>query len=410
MKVKVIIDRFQGRLRQGVAAHRKAAYRAHRVLGVGLALWLALLALTGALLVFRAELDWLSTPALRVEPAAASEPAWRPERVTAAVDAHAPGARLLRVDRPATSRSASLVRIAEGAHTRELFVHPRTGAVLGGRSLDDGQHSLADLVRQLHVRVLLGAWGRTLVGLLGLLWVAALVTGWWVHGRRRPSRTWRARLHAGLARVTLPYAVMMGVSGAWLGLETLPYLLSRVDLRAAFGAPHEAPHDAPHEAPHEAPVPETQAHGDVLAHAEEHANRALPGARVQTLWPPEHPDQAWLAGLEHTSAWLPPGAVELDLPRAAQPGQSGQPARPARLYAPTTAEHVTGALEALHVGSFAQHAGPFAWPLRLLWALLGATPVVVALAGLYGTLRRYRARAKQRPPLPLTPRPLRELT
>ena len=62
------------------------------------------------------------------------------------------------------------------------------------------------------------------------------------------------------------------------------------------------------------------------------------------------------------------------------------------------------------MGSFAAHAGPFAWVLRALWALLGLTPAVVAMAGLYGTYRRLHVRAAKRHPLPLSPLPLRDPT
>lgn len=437
MKIKVYISKdgestvitLRGaieRARRALAAKRKLVYRVHRVLGIALALWLALLALTGALLMFRAELDWLTTPALRVTPvnsggalgASASRraqaPVWDPERVLRGVAHHAPSARVLRVDRPETARSASLVRIADGSRTTELFVHPVTGEVQGARELSGSYHSVADLVRQLHVRVLLGAWGRALVGVLGVLWVLALLTGWWVHGRKRrpgpgpfrrsarssrPGRgsrragAWRSQLHAGLARATLPYALLMGVSGAWLGLETLPHLMSQMTpmhpppLQHSDAAQNGALNDSPH-----TPLSSAGLRVHEVRHAEQQAQRVLPGARVATLFPPEHAAQPWLAALVHASPWLPPGAVQLDLegPHSSAP----------RLYAATRSARVTGALEALHVGSFAAHAGALAWPLRLLWALLGATPALVALAGLYGTFRRQRVRAAKRQALP----------
>jgi uncharacterized iron-regulated membrane protein len=389
----------------GFSAQRKRAYRLHRVVGVGLALWLVLLSVTGALLMFRPELDWLTTPALRVSPAGDDHAAWDAERVLRGAQAHAPGARIVRLDRPETQRSASLVRVETERGLRDLFVHPRTGAVLGGRDIGGSHHSVADVIRQLHVRVLLGAWGRTLVGVLGLVWLVALLTGWWVHGRgkqkarrvarssRRTAGAWRTRLHAGLAYATLPYALLMGVSGAWLGLETLPHLLQRLGPDRHVDETNHAP---------ELTAPQRLTAG--LAFVDAHAERALPGSRVSALFPPEHAAQTWLATLEHTEPWLPRGLVALDLP--------GTPGGPGKLHEVTVGDHLTGALEALHVGSFTRHAGPLDVPLRVLWALLGLTPVVVALAGLYGTYRRRRAQARSQPSrewaLP-TPAPLRPL-
>ncbi|MEZ4328591.1 MAG: PepSY-associated TM helix domain-containing protein [Polyangiales bacterium] len=425
MKVKVVFMRAWESLGGLLAARRKGVYRVHRVLGIVLALWLALLAGTGALLMFRAELDWLTTPALRVSPAAAGERDFRPARVLRGVTAYAPEATVLRVDRPETVRSASLVRVSEGAYTTELFVHPRTGAVLGGRSLDGETHSVADTLRQFHVRLLLGAWGRPLVGVLGVLWLVALVTGWWVHGRRRPTRrtrSLRARLHGGLAYTTLPFAILMGLSGAYLGLETVPYLLERVQRAHATSTNAAVPSQTPAVAqagppdPHTTALPEAptvpeerhdRSHGELvrarlseLTDLDAHVRRVSPEAGVTTLFPPLEAGQTWLVALSRTSPLLPPGSVELEL------GASHSP----RLYPPDTLGHVTGALEALHVGSFAAHAGPFAWVLRALWALLGLTPAVVALAGLYGTYRRLHVRAAKRHPLPLSPLPLRDPT
>jgi hypothetical protein len=184
----------------------------------------------------------------------------------------------------------------------------------------------------------------------------------------------------------------MGVSGAWLGLETLPYLLSRVGAVETAPATLEPASVNPRD---RAPLLRA---GD-LAHVDAAAARASPGAHVATLFPPERVGQTWLAALSHTSPLAPPGSVELDLAGATTP---------ARLYAPRGVHLLSGALEALHVGSFAAHTGLLAWPLRLLWALLGLTPLVVALAGLYGTYRRHRVRAAKRQPTPLSPLPLQE--
>jgi hypothetical protein len=209
---------------------------------------------------------------------------------------------------------------------------------------------------------------------LGLLWLVAFGTGWWVHRRRRPSRAWRARLHAGLARLTLPYALVMGVSGAWLGLETLPALLDRAqDTHPQSIAP-------------DVPPPQSALRPSDTRGAELLAQRRLPGSRVSTLIPPAAPNERWLAALDRTSPWLVAGAVELELP--------GPKDTQAQLYLPSGRLHVTSALEAVHVGSFAGHAGVFEWPLRVLWALLGLTPAVIACAGLCGTYRRRRARAR----------------
>jgi len=208
---------------------RKVWLLFHRWVGLTLGLVIAVLGVSGSILVFEREIDaGLNPELLRVAPAgpmrgfdaivaaaAEAHPGWTPRYLQRASDDPAVAVMVLLRDAAATEK--------------QVFVNPYTLAVLGERS---GLSALA-LVRHLHGELLLGELGGIVVGVFSFLCVAFFVAGavlWWpakggwrraltvgeTNEPRRMMRAWHNVLGAWpaallvLASITVPPLVWMG--------------------------------------------------------------------------------------------------------------------------------------------------------------------------------------------------------
>ena len=119
-----------------------------------------------------------------------------------------------------------------------LFIDPVKDKILGSR---DRQNSLANYLRQMHVRLYEGFWGRQLVGLGGIAFVVVTVTGFLIYGnfmkkqeypkiRKKNTRILMADWHKILGITALAFNFVIACSGAWLGLQ--PKLMQWFDIKA----------------------------------------------------------------------------------------------------------------------------------------------------------------------------------
>ncbi len=129
--------------------------------------------------------------------------------------------------------------------TYTLFVDPVQDKILGGR---DRQNSLANYLRQMHVRLYEGFWGRQLVGLAGIAFVVVTITGFLIYGnfmkkqaypkiRKKNTRILMADWHKILGISALAFNFVIASTGAWLGLQ--PKLMKWFDIKSpnSFEAP-----------------------------------------------------------------------------------------------------------------------------------------------------------------------------
>lgn len=168
----------------------------HRWFGLGAALWLLLLALTGSAIAFYDELDRALNPDWRGVVTAGAPPAVRADAALAAVRTALPDFSPRMVDLP--NRAGETITMIgsmakNGADVpAQAFVDAEGRAILGWResgALSLDRRHLMDAIYGLHVDLLLGETAAWLLGLLALLWLldhlAALALSF-------PSRTrWR---------------------------------------------------------------------------------------------------------------------------------------------------------------------------------------------------------------------------
>ena len=208
----------------------RSLYVWHKWTGLGTGIFILFLSVTGAIAVFRPEIDRWATAGRGVTPAG---PRASVDRAVSAAHGAFPGARLTMIEWPRSPRDAYVFRAADATGAFRIFVDPYSARVTGHQR---GEH-LANVLRQAHVRFYFFGWqGRVVVGLFGVLLAVSSVTGliiYWPFMRglfARGLRFWHVRpglqwassdTHKLVGVVAVVFNLVIGVSGAVLGLENL---------------------------------------------------------------------------------------------------------------------------------------------------------------------------------------------
>lgn len=154
----------------------------HRRIGLVCALFLVLQGLTGAVLAWRAPMERLLAPELRLTPS--PRPALLLERQIELARTAAPGAVLLRATWPEDDSTAPRFLFDADGHFFMLALDPRSGVVLreGGLARWPVEFAL-----RLHANLMAGSIGHFLVGLDGAALAILVALGWrlWWPGRKR---------------------------------------------------------------------------------------------------------------------------------------------------------------------------------------------------------------------------------
>lgn len=220
---------------------RKLLTWLHRWVGLLAGLVLALLGLTGSLMVWQASLDAALNPAWFRAPASACTASATPvARTLTLLAEHAPRAQAQTVVAPREPGAAYQVweaRDAASGWRTEHFIDPDCGRYLGARERGalrlDAVHAVP-LLYELHSRLLGGETGHVIAGIAALLFAGLTLTGLWLSWPRAtgprlkawaqalkvrwqgpPARRWY-ELHRAAGLWLLPVALVLSVTGAAL--------------------------------------------------------------------------------------------------------------------------------------------------------------------------------------------------
>jgi uncharacterized iron-regulated membrane protein len=225
---------------------RGVALVIHRYAGLIMTVFLTVAGLTGTLLVFYRELDAALNPSLmRVAPPTAGAHVLEPFELQERIQALFPGQteRVVRFDQePDESLSVWITLGPE--RSREVFISPYTGEVLGSRNwgdLSDGfVRNLMPFVYRLHYSLAIEGVGTVLFGLVALIWTVDCFVGAYLTfpspARRDAGRGsgWLRRwLPAWQLRTTRLFAFAFTwhrASGLWIWALLLVFAWSAVGL------------------------------------------------------------------------------------------------------------------------------------------------------------------------------------
>lgn len=237
---------------KGKKSDKKLLWRIHHWSGLYAGILIGILSLTGALAVFIPEIDGLVLK--HYYNARSSAHGDNDLHFGKAVDSLKrvfPAYTSLSVQLPEAAGHVAEVDLVERPPEGKLrrynfFIDTGTDRIVGQR---DHQNSLANYLRQIHVRLYEGNWGRQLVGIGGLALVVLAVTGLMIYGNFMKKQSWAQIRKGGNLRIlmadwhkllgisALAFNLVIAVTGAWLGLQ--PWLMRWFDIRTpnAFGAP-----------------------------------------------------------------------------------------------------------------------------------------------------------------------------
>ena len=229
----------------------KLLWRIHHWAGLYTGILIGVLSLTGALAVFIPEIDALirqhyygvsSSRAAGVHFGKSLDQLTQPY----------PDYNFLTIYLPEEPGQAASIDIAVPdpltgkANRYYFFVDTGKDELVGSRH---HTNSMANYLRQMHVRLYEGNWGRQLVGLGGIALVVVVVTGLLIYKdftkrqpypsirRQRGLRILLADWHKILGISALLFNLVIGLTGAWLGLQ--PKLMKWFSMKVpnAFNAP-----------------------------------------------------------------------------------------------------------------------------------------------------------------------------
>ena len=217
-------------------------WRLHHWVGLYTGILIGALSLTGAAAVFIPEID-AAIQRHYYDAASTASPTGIPhfgQSIDSLVSRY-PDYRSLAITLPHQSGQAVQVDLItareDGTARYDFFIDGGTDRLLGERN---HQNSLANYLRQMHVRLYEGNWGRQLVGIGGLALAVVSITGLIIYGNFMKRQAWpavrsqtniriiMADWHKLIGISSLAFNLVIALTGAWLGLQ--PWLMRWLDI------------------------------------------------------------------------------------------------------------------------------------------------------------------------------------
>ena len=347
---------------------RRALFQVHLWVGVITGLYVFVVCVSGAALVFRIDMQRAMHPALFTP--RTSGPMADPVAIMESVKKAYPAATLSGIDAPTTSRPTYLAYAVSGDRFLTLLLDPVSAEMIGELS----DQSFVKTLQDLHFDLLAGRTGRVVNGAGALALLAMCLTGlviWWpgrsnwhrgltVDFRRQWKRVNRD-LHSAVGIWTVPLIAMWSVTGAYFAFpSTFRAAVNRISPLTEVRAPESDLSRSP-----ASPRPTWRSLVD-------EARSRVPGQHVARVVVPSSDRAAFLVMFSRVQ---PTPAGSADLTPVYLDQYTGavltEPAKTPR----TAGDLVMAWVAPLHVGNFAGNA------VRVAWLIFGLSPAVLFVTG-----------------------------
>jgi uncharacterized iron-regulated membrane protein len=346
---------------------RRTLFQVHLWTGLATGVYVFVVCVTGAALVFRIDMQKAAFPSL-FTPSAAG-PLAEPAAIMASVARAFPGHHLSGIEAPSTLRPTYLAYVARGNDFLTVLIDPVSAKVLG--LLPD--HSWVRTVQDLHFDLLAGRTGRTINGVGGGALFAMCVTGlviWWpgVGQWRRGftvdwRRSWRRivwDLHSAVGIWTVAFTAMWALTGVYFAFPA--------QFRAAVNVISPLSTTLTPRSDPRARSAARPSWADLIARARER----VPGRFVARVVVPSNDTGAFLVMFSSTS---PTPAGTGDLTSVYLDQHTGAVLQEPPRLPPTAGDLIMAWAAPLHVGSVGGSAA------RTLWLVVGLTLPVLFVTG-----------------------------
>ena len=344
---------------------RRALFQVHLWLGVITGLYIFVVCFTGAVLVFRIDMQRALHPDL-FTPSADGPPA-DPVAIMNSVTSSYPGERLSGIDAPTTARPTYLAYTSSGKTFRTLLLDPVTAAMLG--ELED--RSFVRTIQDLHFDLLSGRTGRVIngvgAGVLTLMCITGLVIWWPGKTNWRRSllvdvrRNWKRinwDLHSASGFWTAALVLMWAVTGIYFAFPSaFRSTVNAISPITVSRAPQSSAADGREPLSWRRLVDEAQ--------------RQAPGEHVARVVVPSSDKAAFLVQFSPVR----PTPLGADLHSVYLDPYSGAMLTPATPGTRTAGDVVMAWVAPLHVGNFGGIG------IRIAWLLLGLAPPLLFVTG-----------------------------
>jgi uncharacterized iron-regulated membrane protein len=347
---------------------RRALFQVHLWIGVLAGLYIFVVCLTGAALVFRIDMQRALHPDL-FTPRVEGPPA-NPVDVMETVTREYPGEQLSGVEAPTTARPTYLAYAGTGDRFRTLLLDPVSAELLGELS----DRSFVRTLQDLHFDLLAGRTGRIVNGVGALFLLAMTVTGlviWWP-GRSKWRRSltvdfrrqWKRvnwDLHSVIGIWTVLLVMMWAVTGVYFAFPAaFRSTVNRISPITVTRAPRSIQAQAGRAA-----APAWRA---LLDQARRHA----PGQHVARVVVPSSPSAAFLVMF---SSQRPTPAGSADLTPVYLDQYTGELLAQTPPGDRTAGDLIMAWVAPLHVGNFGGLG------VRIAWLVLGLSPPMLFVTG-----------------------------
>lgn len=344
---------------------RRALFQVHLWLGVMTGLYILVVSATGAVLVFRIDMQRALHPDL-FTPSADGPPA-DPVTIMESVIKSYPGEKLSGIDAPTTARPTYLAYSSSGTRFRTLLLDPVNATMLGELADTTFVRTLQDL----HFDLLAGRTGRIVNGIGAAVLALMCVTGmviWWpgrTNWRRAlivdVRRNWRRinwDLHSAVGFWTLALVLMWAVTGVYFAFPSaFRATVNRFSAVTRVQAPQSSPRDGR----------EPLSWGALVDEAIRHA----PGQHVARVVLPSGDKAAFLVQFSPVQ----PTPLGENLASVYLDQYSGALLIPAAPPARSAGDVVLAWVAPLHVGNFGGLG------IRIAWLVLGLAPPLLFVTG-----------------------------